>query len=380
MHGFGALRCQPKGGDPGGPRGETDKGQFTEKEIAAAADRHRYFTLQPIFSHAKRVVGCEALFRKGWDHHFDGDSDAATRIMIDNWLLYGFEDLSGANLTFLNCTREVLLSGLLTLLPRWAVFEILETVEPDEEVIRACRQLKKLGYLISLDDFESIEGMEDFVELADFIKIDFRITGAGEREHLLMRLKRTKAILIAEKVETEEEFQLARWEGFHLFQGFYFQERSSFAMTRDPLGTENCLRILEILNETGFAIGGLADLICREPGIGCRLLRRANWETPEGAPVNTFRDALKLIGKNEFRKLVMLAMLADLKSWNDLPPEFAPYGNLANLGMRTGDEPSWEQTARVLHPLRNEAKPAAGGKILKMPSSSRTARSKPPKS
>lgn len=379
MHRFGALHCQPMGDDEGGPRRGKGESQFPEIGLALSSDPQRYFALQPIFSHLKRKVGCEALFRKGWDHHFDGDSDSATRIMIDNWLLYGFEELSGANLTFLNCTREALLSGLLTLLPRWAVFEILETVEPDPEVIRACQALKKLGYLISLDDFESVDGMEDFVELADFIKIDFRLTGANERAPLLQKLKRTKAILIAEKIETEEEFQLAKWEGFHLFQGFYFRERASFGMTRDLLCAENCLGMLEILSETGFAIGALTELICREPGIGCRLLRRANWEAPEGAPVNTFRDALKLVGKNEFRKLVMLALVADLKSWEDLPPVLAQYGDFGNLGMRSGFEPTWEETARVLHPLRTEAKPPAAGKVLKMPSLKRRETGRRPK-
>jgi len=148
-------------------------------------------------------------------------------------------------------------------------------------------------------------------------------------------------------------------------------------MTRDLLSAENCLGILEILSETGFAIGDLTELICREPGIGCRLLRRANWEAPESAPVNTYRDALKLVGKNQFRKLVMLALLADLRSWNELPPVLAQYADLANLGMRARCEPTWEETVRVLHPLRTEANPA--GKILKMPSLKRREKDKPPR-
>jgi c-di-GMP-related signal transduction protein len=137
--------------------------------------------------------------------------------MIDNWLLYGFKDASTRTLTFLNCTRDALLSGLLTLLPKWAVLEVLETVQPDREVVKVCRRLKKLGYLISLDDFESTEKMEEMVELAGFIKIDFRNTTIYERRRLLRKLHGSKARLIAEKVETEAEFLMAKWEGFQLF-------------------------------------------------------------------------------------------------------------------------------------------------------------------
>jgi c-di-GMP-related signal transduction protein len=363
---FGAMLCQPKDSDPRNSL-ESREGRYRAIDFNAA-EYHRYFALQPILSQSKKIVGCEALFRSGWDNHFDGDSDQATRAMIDNWLLYGFEDLNGPNLTFLNCTREALLSGLLTLLPRWAVFEILETVEPDEEVLRACRKLKKMGYLLSLDDFESSEKMDEFLELADFIKIDFRITGPEERARLLPRLRKTKAILIAEKIETEEEFRWAKWEGFQLFQGYYFREQASFAMTKEPVNKENALQILEILSQSGFAISPLVDIICREPGIGCRLLRKANWDATGSSPVNTFRDALKVVGKNEFRKMVMLALLADVKSWDDLPSEVAQYGD-PTLLMRTNPYGyAAPNPTRGLDILQTKSKSATGGKILKMPS------------
>ena len=89
-------------------------------------------------------------------------------------------------------------------------------------------------------------------------------------------------------------------------------------MTRDSLNEINCLRILEMLNRTGFATNKLVDLVDSEPGIACRLLRRANWTAGPGNPINSIRDALKLVGKREFRKLVMLAVFSDIGRWNDL--------------------------------------------------------------
>ena len=356
------------------PAGKPIETQFSIVGSASSVDTHRHFALQPIFNLSRAAIGYEALFRAGWDSHFSGESNIATRIMIDNWLLYGFEDLTGNRSTFLNCTREALVSGLLSLLPQWSVFEILESVEPDEEVLQACLRLKALGYRFSLDDFESPDRMEGFLGLADFIKIDFRLTSSKVRASLMRRLKNTGAALIAEKIETEEEYRSAVWEGFELFQGYYFLENASFAMTRDPLNEKNGLRLLKQLQRPGFAIGKLADLIDLEPGIGCRLLRKANWRMGQGSPVNSYREALEIVGKSEFMQIVTLAMFTDLRNWNALPPELRRFDHTSDMPDSGDSEP--EAISPELPLLGKESQEKSTGKILKMPRRTRDPRPK----
>jgi len=353
--------------------GKRTDAQFSIVGSALNVATHRHFALQPIFNLSRTPMGYEALFRAGWDNQFSGDSNIATRIMIDNWLLYGYEDLTGSRSTFLNCTREALVSGLLSLLPRWSVLEILESVEPDDEVLQACLKLKSLGYRFSLDDFESPDRMAGFLGLADFIKIDFRLTRTKARADLIRRLRGTGATLIAEKIETEEEYRSAVWEGFQLFQGYYFLEHASFAMTRDPLSEKNGLRLLKQLQRPGFAIAKLADLIDLEPGIGCRLLRRANWKVGEDHPVNSYRDALEVVGKSELLQMVTLAMFTDLKNWNALPPELREF---EHSGMPGSSEHDSEAVSRDLPSLDPERQERSTGKILKMPRRTRHPRPK----
>jgi EAL and modified HD-GYP domain-containing signal transduction protein len=347
------------------PAGKRTEAQFSIVGSASSAATHRHFALQPIFNLSRTAIGYEALFRAGWESQFSGDSNTATRIMIDNWLLYGYEDLTGSRSTFLNCTREALVSGLLSLLPQWSVFEILESVEPDEEVLQACLRLKALGYRFSLDDFDSPDRMAGFLGLADFIKIDFRLTNSKARANLMRRIKGTGAMLIAEKIETEEEYRSAVWEGFQLFQGYYFLEHASFAMTRDALDEKNGLRLLKQLQRPGFAIAKLADLIDQEPGIGCRLLRRANWRVGPGRPVNSYRDALEVVGKSEFRQIVALAMFTDLRNWNALPPELRRFDHTS--AVPDSSEPEPEVASRELPSSGAEGRERSRGKILKMP-------------
>ena len=206
------------------------------------------------------------------------------------------------------------MDGFLSLLPYSAVFELQESVQPDAEVLRVCRALKTAGYRFTLDDFASPDQMEAFLDLADFIKVDFRHSGRRQRACMLSRVKLTGATLIAANVATEEDFHQAVDEGFGLFQGCYAGDGISFAKRRDSLDPLHCMRLLGALQETEpdpvSGLDALAELVHQAPGIECRLLRRASWITPPNLVINSTREALGEIGKRECEKVVTLAMTA----------------------------------------------------------------------
>ncbi len=76
--------------------------------LGSDACDHRYLALQPIFNRRRTIFGYEALSRSGWDNRFTGDSDAATKMLVNDWMFHGLDELTGGCRTFLNCTREAL--------------------------------------------------------------------------------------------------------------------------------------------------------------------------------------------------------------------------------------------------------------------------------
>ena len=156
--------------------------KYNETATQAASDavssphrQARFLARQPILDAQQNIVAYELLFRAGWDNVYSGEDDDSTRQMLDNILVVGAQGLSSNTLAFVNCTRESLVGHLVTVLPpSHTVLEILETVEPDEEVISACRKLKKMGYRFALDDFFTRDGMDPLIKLADYVKVDFR--------------------------------------------------------------------------------------------------------------------------------------------------------------------------------------------------------------
>lgn len=270
---------------------------------------HRSFAMQPIYTASRDVLGYELFHRGSHADRFTGEPDMASNTMIDNLLLFGQEEPNGAFL-FVNCTRATLTGGFLPLLPHNAVIEILETVVPDAEVLAACRQLKKLGYLISIDDFEDAETMRPFLDLADFVKIDFRLSGSDERRDLARKLEGRQLIRIAEKIETEAEFQLAIMEGCKLFQGNYLQKAVTFSKVGSCPCPFRLRQLVEALLDPTSSREEQIDWIRGLPEIEARLLRRAGWKArvEEGTELS-ISQALQIVGVEEFGKVLHLAMM-----------------------------------------------------------------------
>src|SRR5579884_1312172 len=184
----------------------------------------RFVARQPILTREEKVFGYELLFRNGVDDYFlHPDIEAASRSTLNTSMLIGLDFLCAGRRAFINCTREVLLKDYVSLLPATqTVVEILETVPADDLVIAACQRLKEAGYLIALDDFVTSDRREALVELADIIKVDLRQVSLENAANLAKSYGPYRCRMLAEKVETRDEFAAVKNAGFVYFQGYFF--------------------------------------------------------------------------------------------------------------------------------------------------------------
>ena len=183
---------------------------------------------QAIFSRRRGVFAYELLFRDGIINAFGGgDGTSATERVIETGLLdIGLEQLTGSRPAFINFTRELLLSRDMLRLPRrQVVIEVLETIEPEPDVLEACDMLRRRGFTIALDDYAFQEGYEPLLARADIVKFEWPAISAvdgREFEERVRTLRLRGVKLLAEKIETVEQFDVAVERNFHLFQGFFW--------------------------------------------------------------------------------------------------------------------------------------------------------------
>lgn len=276
----------------------------------------RYVARQPILDLRGRVYGYELLFRNGPQTIFSGDGDLATRTVLDNTLIFGWDQLASGAMVFVNCTREALTEPLVDLLPpAMTVLEILETLEPTPELIHACRKLRASGFHIALDDFVWRPGLEPLVELAHVIKVDFTLSDASDRRWMIAQLGRPGLEWLAEKVETEAEFEQARSEGFTLFQGYYFCRPVLLSNREIPANRLSQIQILQLLRNEQVDLKKLAKLVKQEAALTYRLLKLVN--SPLCAvrqEVRSVEAALLAVGQNTFRRMASLAVTSEMNA------------------------------------------------------------------
>src|SRR5690625_5128237 len=188
-----------------------------------------FIARQPIVNRRQEIVGYELLYRFNHLNKYQHtDPNEATLQVLKNVFFHtGYEKLSNNKLLFLNFTKELLFSNIFDVLePKYVVIELLETIQVDLLVIARIKELKRDGFIFALDDVtECTCTNRELIEQVDIAKIDYISTSKSERRHIEQMLKRNSdIILLAEKIETEADYEEALANNHSLLQGFYFEQ------------------------------------------------------------------------------------------------------------------------------------------------------------
>jgi c-di-GMP-related signal transduction protein len=279
---------------------------------------------QAIFDRDRRVHGYELLFRSAaGQNEFDGtEGGLATRQVLANSLLViGLENLVGSKKAFVNFGRGPLLQGWHSALPpQNTVIELLENVEVDDEVLEACRELRRQGYQLALDDFVFRAGCERLLDVADLVKIEIQSMPRPEQKVLVRSYRARGLQTLAEKVETHEQFEWARDAGYDLFQGYFFARPVIVRGRKIPAAKVHCMRLLQEAQRRELDFDRLEALILEDVSLSYQLLRYVN--SPLfgiSNRIRSIRQALLFFGENELRKWIALATLA--RTADDKPGE-----------------------------------------------------------
>ena len=283
--------------------------------MSTAETFNRFLARQPILSRDRKFFAYEILSRYGPENYCSPapGSPVAEKAM-DELFLMGVRTITEGLPAFMNCTRDFLLQDYLTLMPRELVVgEILETVTPDSQVLAACSHMKKLGYRLALDDFCDVPEAHRLLDVADFVKVDVLLTSFSEQARLVKACHARGIPVIAEKVETDEQFRRCSEIGYDYFQGYFFCRPQVVRRRSVPANKTVYIELLRAANAPVFDLKEISLIFRRDVSLSYRLLRYLNSAAFSfSSEIHSIPHALTLLGENAMRKWISLVGVAGL--------------------------------------------------------------------
>ncbi len=276
---------------------------------------------QPILDRNQEIVGYELLFRSAdMDHAvFESYSHASSNVITHALASFGMHEVLGGKFGFINVHLSLLLSEMLELLPiGQTVLELLEVIRLDDQVLDRCRELKELGFLLALDDHEFDAANSEIYYVVDIVKIDILLTGLEALPEIVRKLRKFPVKLLAEKVETVEQFQVCYDLGFDQFQGYFFARPVVLNRKKIDVSGLALLKLLQQLTMNA-TVEAIETTFKENPGLSYNLLKLVN-SVALGMreKIKTLRHAILLLGMNHLRRWTQLSLFAghDSRSMN----------------------------------------------------------------
>lgn len=275
-----------------------------------------YVARQPIVDTSQQLYAYELLFRDGEKNCFPNISpdEATSRILAASHLNVGLEAVTNGALAFINFHTDTLLHRFPTSLdPKNVVIEITETVDVSDDLVEACQQINAQGYRLALDDYDLEEKWQVLLPLISIVKFDITTVTDQQIRETVPVLKAHNIELVAERVETKEQFHYYRQLGFDYFQGYFFARPE---VIRHRKMSSSAVNMLELLKESTAAelnIENINAILERDVSLSYLLLRFINNPTVNKRnEITSLKHAMTFMGEQEVRKFIALLSLANL--------------------------------------------------------------------
>lgn len=288
---------------------------------------YSFVARQPILDRKMKTYAYELLFRQGLTNAFPQISSekATTTLLSEQFLSQPIDSLVGDKICFINFPYSLIVEGIIdSLPPQKIVVEILEDASPNDTLLESIISLRKKHYTIALDDFTLDEEWTKFLPYVSIIKFDWRLTPTeviqkyiDDHKEELEHIK-----LLAEKIETKQEFEAAKEMGFSLFQGYFFSKPE---IVKQKALSANQMSVTQLFTEVvkeDINLDKIELILSQDQSLAYKLLRYVNnirYGTSD--PITSFKHAVVFLGKENMRRFISLVYTTSIA--NDKPNELS---------------------------------------------------------
>jgi EAL and modified HD-GYP domain-containing signal transduction protein len=275
-----------------------------------------FIARQPILDREKDVFAYELLFRDGKSNCYPDvvRDEATTKHISKNYLTLGLDDISCSKKSFINFQSQTLMGGLPSSLdPENVVIELVDGAYDHDSLLNICKHVKNMGYKLALEDYRLDPKWNEFLSYVDMVKVNTTQSNYDTISQNVHRFLDADVQLIAEKVDTQQDFSIYRDMGFDYFQGYFFARPESVTNRDLPTSKLTLVELMGASSSASFNIDNVNQVIEHDVGLSYMLLRFINNPTiNKRYKITSLRHALNYMGEVEIKKFIALLALANL--------------------------------------------------------------------
>lgn len=281
-----------------------------------------FLARQPILDRNENLFAYELLFRRAETGQVNTADDArGTTSIIAHTAELGIENVIGGVRGFFNVDSATLMHDLVNFLPcQKVVFEIPQTVKITPELVKRVSEMVSAGYTFALDDVITLsEYIKPLLPLMEIVKINTSVMTRTDLVILVNQLKQANKLLLAEKVETLEQFRNYLDLGLDYFQGYYFAKPAILSGKKLTTSQSAIIQLMTLLAKEADN-AEIEHSMKKEVSLCLSLLRIVN--TPGigvTKGIHSLSEALVVLGRRQLQRWLQIQLYIG----SDSSPRFA---------------------------------------------------------
>lgn len=274
---------------------------------------------QKIFDSKNQVYAYELLFKDASNKPAGISSTikGTAQLILSSITSKELDKLLGdKTLAFINVDDETFLKGILDVLDKDRfILNILEDINLTDKVLAKIIQYRKRGFRLSLERFDSSAQMimkfKSLFNYIDFIKMDVLLSEPENLKKVMAKFKDSRIKLLAQNIETKEDFLFYKEMGFDLYQGYYLDKPN----TIEVIGAKNptqfiILQLIKIIKDNN-STEELESFIKLQPDLSYKLVEFLNNSKKFDMSINSLTQVITLMGRDKLLRWLLVYLYSE---------------------------------------------------------------------
>ncbi|MCL2820237.1 MAG: diguanylate cyclase [Oscillospiraceae bacterium] len=322
---------------------------FEDHYDTAQKFKDMYINIQPVLMGVGKTFGYELVDRSNSGESEDG---VVTLSEFNRTLdALGLNDIENNLHYFIQYSNQLLSPAVLNNLPR-DKFIVQLNLSGNAKItsaeialdLKLFKELHSHGYKIALTGLNSANPISELMGIVDYCK--FAPTDTNRTRQKVLIAKNQRIRFIATDVDSMDDFLTAKETGFHMFQGYYFNQPVEGRKTKElsPLKF-NYFRLMKLSSTEDYMdFREISDIIAADVALSYKLLRILNSAAVGLRNVSSISSAVAYMGEESLKKWIAVLALRGIAE--DKPLELvrmslirARFGELLAPGFRIKRNP-----------------------------------------